>query len=248
MKYIRKVMAAGLAIVFLIAVVIGTGVILSVRNVNVSFIDYSGAYKEEFETVRSGLNKLKGSGLLFVGSDDIYDTVTADEYLAVDGYEKKFPCTVNVVIRERVETFALRTLSGYKIYDERGKLIKTVPEADEAPKNRIDGCPDVLLRCSETQVEGVAALCGEFESNFGCFRRIVESVAAEKYLELKVATFVLRNGLKITVSEWETEGAQKIKKACETYSSLSDAQRTGGTITVAESKENGGVVSKYSPS
>ncbi|MDE6074947.1 MAG: hypothetical protein K2G26_00750, partial [Clostridia bacterium] len=94
MKYTRKLMAVGLAIVFCIAIVIGTGIILSVRNVNVTYIDYSGRYTEvEYAAARENLNKLKGSGLLFIGDDDVFGKVSATEVLAVESYEKKFPCT-----------------------------------------------------------------------------------------------------------------------------------------------------------
>ena len=155
-------MAAGLAIIFCIALVIGTGIILSVRNVNVSYIDYSGKYTEtEFAATKNNLNKLKGSGLLFVGDDDVYGKVTASEVLTVASYEKKFPCTVNVVVRERIERFSLKTENGYTVYDDYGKAIRLV-DADEAPVNTLDGCPNFILKCIPEQVEGLAEMCRYF--------------------------------------------------------------------------------------
>lgn len=241
-------MAAGLAIIFCIALVIGTGIILSVRNVNVTYIDYSGKYTEtEYAATKNNLNKLKGSGLLFVRDDDVYDKVTASEFLAVQSYEKKFPCTVNVVVRERVERFILKTENGYTVYDDYGKAIRSV-DTEEAPVNALDGCPNVILDCLPDQVEELAAMCRYFEENFGSFRRLVGGVSAKKYLDLQIATITLRSGVTVSVSEWKTATEAKIKKAYETYSALSDYKRAGGTITVIDGRDGTGAVSKYNPS
>ncbi len=240
-------MAVGLAIIFCIAIVIGTGIILSVRNVNVSYIDYSGKYTEvEYAAARENLNKLKGSGLLFIDDEDVYGKVLATEVLAVESYEKKFPCTVNVVIRERVECFTFKTESGYTVYDDYGKEIRTVDTA-EAPVNTLDGCPNVVLDCLPEQVEELATVCRYFKENFGALRRLVVGVSVKKYLELEILTITLRSGVTISVSEWHTAVQQKIKKAYETYSSLNDYQRAGGTITVIDGSDGSGAVAKYKP-
>ena len=230
MKYIRKVMAVGLAIIFLIALVIGTGVILSVRNVNVSFIEYSGDYSEEYAATRKNFEKLKGSGLLFIGDGDVYGKVTATDVLAVESYEKKFPCTVNIVLRERIETFTYKTDAGYSVYDERGKLIKGGIETE--PKNTVDGCPNVLLECAESDVEELAALCAAFNENFGALRRMVKSAETSKFPGLQLVYINLYSGLKIEVHDWKTSGAQKIRKAYERYEGLTEYQRISGSITV----------------
>lgn len=230
MKYIRKVMAVGLAIIFLIALVIGTGVILSVRNVNVSFIEYSGDYSEEYAATRKNFDSLKGSGLLFIDDGDIYGKVTAPDVLAVECYEKKFPCTVDIVLRERIETFTYKTDAGYSVYDERGKLIKRGVESE--PLNAVDGCPNVLLKCDEGDVAGLAALCAAFNENFGALRRMVKSVETSKFHGLQLVDINLYSGLKITVHDWKVSGALKIRKAFEIYEDMNEAQRINGTVNV----------------
>ncbi len=248
MKYIRKVMAVGLAIIFLIALVIGAGVMLSVRNVNVSFIEYSGDYAEEYAQTRSNFNKLKGSGLLFIDDGDIYGKVSATDVLAVESYEKKFPCTVNIVLRERIETFTVKNDAGYAVYDERGKLIKST---ENEPVNTVDGCPNVVLECKESDIEEIAVLCSAFKENFfeedepKAFRRLVESVKTEKFPGLQIVDITLNSGLKITMHDWKTSGVQKIRKAYEEYKTLNEYQRLGGTITVIGGKDSAGPVAKY---
>lgn len=232
MKHVRKLMAIGMAIVFLIALVIGTGVILSVRNVNVSFIEFSGNYSgenSEYEKTRANFNKLKGSGLLFIGDDDVFNKVTATEALAVESYEKKFPCTLNIVLRERIETFTYKTDAGYSVYDERGILIRNT---ENEPVNSVDDCPNVLLECDAEEIEDIAAVCTAFNENFGALRRMVKSVKTYKYPGLHYADINLYSGFVISVHDWKTSGTQKIKRAYEKYSQLSEASKLNGSITV----------------
>lgn len=229
MKHIRKLMAVGLAIIFLIALVIGTGVILSVRNVNVSFIEYSGDYTEEYAATRKNFDKLKGSGLLFISDSDVYGKVTATDVLAVESYEKKFPCTVNIVLRERIETFTYKTDAGYSVYDERGKLIRST---ENEPVNAVDDCPNVLLKCKEDEIEQLATVCAAFNENFGALRRMVESVETTVYPGLEYIDITLYSGFVISVHDWKVSGAQKIKKAYDKYNELSEYGKISGSITV----------------
>lgn len=244
MKYIRKVMATGLALIFLIALVIGTGVIFSVRNVNVTFISYSERCGEAYEKTRANLNKLKGSGLLFISNADVYEKVSDPQLLVIESYEKKMPCTVNVVVRERVECFNLKTEGGYDVYDDAGKLIRSTSE-ESAPLNGVDGCPNVLIDAQPDQIEKVAELCAYFKSEFGSLRRLVESVSVKKYLELQMVTIKLRGGLTVSVSDWNADAQRKIKAAYGVYAGLDDLQRAGGTITVINGREGSAPTAKY---
>lgn len=246
MKYVRKVMATGLAIVFLIALVIGTGVILSVRNVNVTFIEYSGNYREEYEATRKNFNSLKGSSLLFISDGNVTGKVIYPNLFAVESYEKKFPCTVDVTLRERIERFALKTDGGYKIYDDRGELLRSTSDVEKQPLNVLDNCPDVLLEADEGQVKAIAELMGYFDEYFGPVRKLAEKVEVGKWLELQIAIITLRSGTTVRVSDWSKNLQNKILRASEVYSELSDAQKTKGAITVADGRENTDSVARYS--
>lgn len=249
MKYIRKVMATGLAIVFLIALVIGTGVILSVRNINVSFIEYSGNYREEYTITRENFNKLKGSSLLFIGDDDIYGKVIQTNLFAVDSYEKKFPCTINITMRERIERFALKTENSYKIYDDKGELLRNVSDLDKIPTNGLDNCPDVLLefeKVSEEQIKGVAWLMEYFCEYFGPVRRLAEKVAVRDLMEWTILTVTFRSGITLSVTEWNKNTKEKMARAGDVYKELSDGQKTKGSITVLDGRENSDPIARYS--
>ena len=239
-------MAIGLAIVFLIALVIGAGIILSVRNVNVTYVDYSGEYTYEYEQTREQLNKLKGSGLLFLNEEDIADKITTPQYIALERYEKKFPCSVDIVLRERVETFILKTTAGYAIFDDCGKHLRTVANDGEKALNTLDGCPNVELEVAAGQVEAAAEICGYFSDSFGSLRRLVKTVSVIKFLEREILTFSLRSGLEISVNDWQINGQRKIEKAFETYGKLPEECRIKGLIAVSDGRDGGGPVSNYS--
>lgn len=243
MKFLRKVLAVCLAVVFLTALVIGAGIILSVQNVNVTYVYYDGdAHAAEYAETRGNLDKLKGSGLLFIGREDIEEKITDGGSLALESFEKVYPCTINIVIRERVETFALKTDgAAYAVYDEKGLYMRTGASAF----NAADGCPDVsVYGADESSMPDVARICGYFGEIFSSFRRMVGSVTVTRISENDVFEFNLRSGFIIRIYGWNVDGGAdgdraKLEKAYEKYSSLSDAQKLGGVLDVISGKDGG---------
>lgn len=244
MRHVRKVLVIGLIVVFLIALVIGAGVMFSVRNVNVTYINYSSSSDAEYEQCKKKLKEIKGSSLLFLKDGDIDEKIIYSQSIAVDSYEKIFPCTVNVVLKERVECYAFKTAGGYSLYDEDGKFIKTV-SGDTEPSNALDGCPDVLLDVKEKDIKAAVNLCNYFKEKFGSVRRQLESVSAQSFFGMEVAELRLRSGLVISVSEWRSSGELKIGKAYDLYKGLDDSEKVNGTITVVDGKDGASVSAKY---
>lgn len=239
MKYINKIMAFGLAILFLTALVIGTGIILSVRNVNVSY-SYIGdnEYEEEFTASGESLKKLKGSGILFVSDDDVLDKITDSEHIAVERYEKVFPCTINVYLRQRTETYAVEEGDGeYSLYDEYGALIKSGVTSSVTPTGP-DGCPLILVKSlGDEDMTSVGTVCTYFYEAFGGLGRLLESIA------INSASFVLnmRSGIKIRFYFANSGGSidkTMVEKAYAVYSKLTDGEKLHGEIAVLSSKTN----------
>ncbi len=238
MKHTRKVLLTGLAIIFCISLVIGAGIIFSIRNVNVKYIYYSdNAYEEEYLKTREKLNGLKGYGLLFMRDEDVREKLTDTEVLAIDSIERVFPCTVNVVIRERLETFAVAAPNGYSVYDEAGKLIKASVISDGVPLNGRDGCPDLLIETDgaipdDETIVSIAKLCSAFKGEFGKLRRLVSSVSVAKFFESDMFVLNMYSGLSLYVGHGDE--VKMMSKAYETYSSLSEEQKLSGRIIVSE--------------
>ncbi|MGN0812840.1 MAG: cell division protein FtsQ/DivIB [Candidatus Coproplasma sp.] len=241
MKFLRKVLAACLAIVFLIALVIGAGIILSVQNVNVSFVYYGdNVHEAEYAQTRANLDKLKGSGLLFIDDKDIESKIADSDVLTVESYTKVYPCSIDIVIRERAETFAIASEDGqsFNIYDECGKVMKT----GASTINGVDGCPNVLVSGLTVEDMGEVAQMGRyFKEVFSSFRRLVEKVTVVGVSESRAFEFVFRSGFVIRVHGYKgaEDNKLKIEKAFEKYSSLSDSQKIDGVIDVIAGKDGG---------
>lgn len=238
MNYVRKLTALILAVVFCVALVIGVGVIFSVRNVNVEYIDYSGNYTQEYKTTEDNLQKLKGSGLLFIGKDDIKDKLSDDSVIAVASYEKIYPCTVNVVVKERVERFALKLDDGYAVYDADGILMReerdSVSSSISAPVNALDESDDVVVNADSGDMENIAAIFSYIEESFGGVRTLVSSATVNKGVGSATDSLQVkcRSGISFIVGDWKNNGKEKIIKIDEIYSSLSEKKKLGGSITV----------------
>lgn len=232
-------MTLSLVIVFLIAVVIGAGIILSVQNVNVRFIYYGdNVHEAEYAQTKANLDKLKGSGLLFISDEDIQSKIADSDVLTIESYTKVYPCSIDIVIRERVETFAIPSSDGltYSVYDECGKLMKS----DVSTINGADGCPNVLVSgLTVDDMDEVAQMGRCFKEIFSSFRRLVEKVRVVGIASSQAFEFVLRSGFIIRIHGFNGSGDNKLKieKAFEKYSSLSDAQKIDGVIDVIDGKD-----------
>ncbi len=128
MKYLRKAVLLIIVVVLLASVVIGAGVVLSVRNVNVTLIsssfaaDSEEAYAEIAEYKEKFSRKVKGSIMFFVSEYDVGDII--EDGYEIESFGKIYPCTLNITLRERRETFAVAVKEGgYRIYDQNGKYI-----------------------------------------------------------------------------------------------------------------------------
>lgn len=233
MKFLKKILALSLAMVFLIALIIGAGIILSVQNVNVRFVHYGeGEYSVDYERTRANLNELKGTGLLFLSSKDIEEKIANDDTLALESYTKVYPCSVDVVIRERRETFAVMTQQGepsYNVYDGCGVFMKS-----SSSINGVDGSANVLVSGFGTdEMTLVAQTCEYFKQTFSSFRRIVERVSSVSVAGGKAMKFTLRSGFVIRIHSYDAgDNELKITKAYEKYSTLTDSQKLDGVIDV----------------
>ncbi len=247
--YIRKITSFILTVLFCIAVIIGVGVILSVRNVNVEYIYYSERADEEFGEALENLNDLKGESLYLLGDDDVLACIGDGQQITVESYEKVFPCTLNVVLKERVEQYAVAVASsgGYDIYDSEGVYMCTRPENI----NPADDSPDVLLNVESDIFSVAVEICGYFKSYFGSVRNLIESVEAESdpITGTDIMTLNLYSGIKIIIVDYMESSEQKIAAAQGVYGGLSDGEKLRGSIyVVGNGGAQSGAYAVYQPS
>lgn len=231
MNYIRKVVSLILSLIFCAALVVGAAVILAIKNVNVEFINYSSEYISEYETSKSRLEKLKGTNLLFLSEEDVVECVGASEYIVVESFSKMFPCSVDVVIKERVETYSVKTENGYGVYDADGVFIRNVRENI----NALDGSPNVLLNFGADKISGAVEVCSQFKDKFSSLRNLVKSVDIVEDALAETMTLNLYSGLKITLIDYSVLTESKMASVFRVYSSLSESDKLHGVIRAFDS-------------
>ncbi len=250
MKYVRKILAVLIVFIMLAALAIGIGVIYSVKNVNVTLLSYSYAIKDgDGEEViaqkkaaaeeiianckRTVLGKYKGSIMSFVNGSAVAELTGGGDYMLVE-CEKVYPCTLNLTLKERRETFIASDGDRYRLYDETGKYLKTV-KSDfwQEIINPIDGAPNIYVKGNVTDrdVVKVAKISRYFSENFGnLLRSIVASIDYISDKNQENAVFEMRSGLTVEIVDFTSDGELKIKKAAEVFASLSGESLLKGNI------------------
>lgn len=232
MKYLRKLITTLIIVIFLSSVVIGAGVILAVKNVNITLETYTFADKQEgAQTVIDGykqkiLDKYRGNLIYGVDEKDIEELIDGDYSLVK--FEKILPCTINLTLRERKETFAIIRGETYNVYDETGTLLdEGLAEIDPY---------DILvdIKNGET-IESVAAICGTFKEEFSALRAILKKVECldASYSSMPYSNRIIFNfnsGLTLDIRDYNDRLKEKVEAAYGVYSSLSGDKKLKGTI------------------
>ena len=249
MKYLRKMVALFIGIAFFAALIICVGRIFAVKNINVNLITYESeeASLESYNKAKEALSKYKGESIMFLSESDVAKTVAGSNYV-VTSCEKKFPCTINVTLKERLEIFAVSVGGLYSMYDNDGEFLRT----DFENANDLDNTPNVEVTGIATEQMGTVAKIAEiFKSNFGGLRSIVKSINLDARPEIEGYSdkliFNLRCGLVIQLDDYSQEFEDKISAAYRKFCTLSDKQKLGGRIRgYRVGGENGFINADYS--
>lgn len=252
MKYLRKIVALLIGVALLAAIVIGVGVIFAVKNVNVTLLTYSDdeqTQESDYAAVKSSLETIKGGSIVFIGEKNIIDALKSDESnYSFISYEKIYPCTINVVLKERLETFTVSVGGNYSMFDAEGKFLRQAKENI----NVNDGYANVLIEgVSINGIEEIAKFAADFKTKFGLLRSTVESITLDEnksipdYVERLV--FKLKSGIKIELVNFRSATQEKLDSAFLEYSSLTDREKLTGTIRSYQLVDSGEVRSLYTP-
>ena len=233
MKYLRKIIYTIIAVAFIASLVIGVGIVFAVKNVNVSLNCYSyvdgdeQATEEIAEYKQKILKKVRGTVIYFVSDDDIAGVI--DGEYSLESVKKIYPCTINVTLKERKETFSVALPDGrYALYDESGMLL------DNSSFERNDFDVALEIKSGES-VEKAAVLCSVFKGKFSAFRSMVKSVVVESAtFESKpyenAITFNLRCGVSIEIRDYNKNYQEKINSVYTYFESLSSDKKAKGKI------------------
>lgn len=251
MKYLRKIIWLIIAVVFLASVIIGMGVIFSVKNVNVTLNSYSYSAldemtKEEEKEVLAEIESIKndvfekygGTLMSYVNQEDLAK-IFDDTFYILESFEKVYPCTINLTVKERREVFAISDENGnYSTYDSSGTLMRSNIGSDEA-LNNIDKAPNVFINGTTTdkQIRSVASVASIFAEKFSSLRSIVEKIELQEKQGNMI--FTLRCGISVHIADYEISTADKIEAAYNKFLSLIGEEKLSGTIFVVTERDSG---------
>lgn len=232
MKYVRKIIALILTVIFLVVVIVCIGVVFSVKNINVTYRDYSGKYVSSISLVEEKLDEYKGINIFTVNRTDIENTVketNLDAYVNLVSIQRVYPSTINIIFKERVETFAVYSQNAYRIYDADGLYVRTASEN----VNSTDGVPNVTVYGaeSEEEINVIAQTCALLQNKFKNLRSVVESISLlNGDTEFPTAEINLRCGLIIEIVKPKNLLLEKISAAYSCFCQLSDGEKLCGRI------------------
>ena len=242
MKYLRRIIYTLIAVTFIASIVIGMGVAFAVKNVNVSLNCYSyeegdaQAEKDIWEYKNKILEKVRGTAIYFVSEEEIAKLIDGD--FSLESVEKVYPCTLNVTLKERKETFSVALPDGkYALYDENGVLL----DGSASKRNGFDVALE--LKNGES-LEKAAAICSVFKSKFSALRSMVKSVtfenAAFESMPYKNAViFNLRCGVTIEIRDYDKSYSEKMNAVFKCFEGLPSDKKTSGKIMCSTSVNGG---------
>lgn len=242
MKYIRKAIALILVAVFIAALAIGLSVIFAVRNVNVFRISYASGEEQtvssEFENavtqIENRLSSLEGRAIIAVGEEDIASAVGESGFAEFVSYEKIYPCTINVTVRERLEVFAAPAEdgSGYNMLDKDCLPITFL----SANVNNIDGSPNVIIEgVPQADYPIVAAIAAEMYARFSSVRAFAESFSVSSDPIAGQSLIIkLRCGVSLEIREYSSKAEEKAAALFDAFTDMPDYLKLGGNMYCLE--------------
>ena len=230
MKFLRKIIALVIGVAFVAAVVISIGFIFAVKNINVTVLSYSEDCSENYADAKKTLKAIKGESILFVDSKDISKAIDGCNYSLVS-YKKVYPCTVNVTVKERLETFAVSVGGQYSFYDADGVYLRK----DAENLNNLDLSPNVEVKgVAIEEIGGVAKVASAFKNKFNALRSLVSSIELDSNPQIEDYTeklfFNFKCGLVIEFDNYKELTDEKIDAVYSVFVKLSDRQKLGGML------------------
>ncbi len=252
-------------------IAIGLGVIFAVKNINVTIESYSYAsgstyagddleyYEDAFQTA------YKGKLMSAVSEEDVEQYLLDDDSSYVlDSFEKVLPCTINITLRERRETYLYANANGtYNVYDSTGRLLRVAADEDEAMNvsgvgDNENKSPNVILNIQSEDLVSVAAELGDVFQEFFAdkyedgsispIRSTVESITIEERtssLQGYNVIFKLRCGLSVEIYDYVDALETKMGVAYEKFTSLSAEQKLHGYIYCKYSTTSDKYIASY---
>lgn len=231
-----------------------TRALCSVADVNVTYSYYNQAQVQKANDL---LSRYNGAFLPFVNTQEIVDLINENTGLKVGKITKKYPNVLQVELRERKETFAIKIGDKYFVLDDE----YTVIDIRDNCKNSVDGLDNIILVFNNDNfdestlslrksldvgnaelLQAVIAMIGEFDS----VRDVVKEIVVDEKEVGKnfYVSFNMLEGVSIEVRKAMQNSCAKIDLGLQKYLSLNDWEKLDGKVAVYQ-LDNGEIVATY---
>lgn len=247
-----------IGVVFIASIIIGVGIIFSIKNVNVTLQSYSysewdsmpeedaqKALDEANEIKQLVISKFGGKLIDFVDEKDLTKSFAETDfngntYILVS-LKKVYPCTLNITVKERREVFVVANGDGkYSTYDSYGTLMRS--EVDYyAEGNYLDGGPNVCVAGvnSADDILAVTKAASVFESKFSSLRSTVRLIYLNSASNGLI--FKLYCGAEISITGYTSLIETKMQAAYSKFITLSGEEKLSGGVMSIVSGDSGRV-------
>lgn len=242
----------------LAVVAAGLNVIFTVSYVETTFSAYSVQGEEEAKGLKKELDGFVGKSMTFLNLADVKKVVEKYPSIRLESAKKKFPKTVEVVVKERKELFAYE----YEAAEGEEGVKKTkyaVIDTDGICSRISDdnvsrtGGENILLQGFALTVQVGSRAEGEYLDALllaftGFNEYLADSCANVKAITLNrdgnednpltnYFKIEMREGVVIEMYNPDSRADEMAKRAMELYFGLNDISKTYGFITVVKSPE-----------
>lgn len=241
----KKTFVVLIAVFFAFALIFSCIILFSVKKIDVKFsVDVS----TEVESVEQEIKKFSGKNLVFLSESEIKDSLKNHPYFEVTSVTKDYPNTLQVSVRERIETFYFEY--DQKVYvTDQDLLLLSVKENEEDFKPK----SGEILYIKLDGMDIVNAVLGEKigTSNQEYFNGSLEMAKEIGYTEcvdqMKIVCktenntvgFHTHTGVIVVVEKADENGLQKVKKGFDTYKQTDDYVKLYSGKYILAYKEDG---------
>ncbi len=252
----KALIMTSVAFVLLLAVVAaGLNVIFTVSYIEASFSTFSAQGEADAKELKKELDGFVGDSMTFLDLSAVSEKVEAYPCFRLESVKKKFPKTVQVVVKERKELFAYETADGhYAMLDSDGICLRM---SDENVSRT--GGENIVLTNFRLDVEVGARAEGKYLDALLATFSGIESYLPDARANVKEISLMFSNnednpvtnhfdiemqeGVFVELYDPLSYADAKAKKAMEVYETLGDVTRMYGCITVVEVMGSSGTIS-----
>ncbi len=258
MKY-KRLLILVTCLFFVTVLIFSTAMLFSVREISVNSTLLNGSNEGVDVKTNEVLKDYEGKNLLFISEKEIKNNLLKTSgYIEVVSIKKNFPNKLEVVVKEKKESFALFYNDKYYVLDSSLTVLKECSEN----KNNVDEQPNVLLELNVADFGQASLKVGSTldiydlaTKNYltNCAQKLVlnrqnlNKVSISVYKDgynYKTMTLKMREGVVFNVLKANVQTELKLDKTYEFYNDLTLPQgnKSEGVYFVSILEATGEVV------